>query len=161
MSASKFAPKASTVQAKAPRAKRTVHAEPITDEAVATTTWRDSFAELGIKVPTDTRVLISMVVGFVTSFTTSYYGCSVAVWLANAALVYSGSAFLSLLVLVLGCIVAMVGAFRIGMAAGKFVLGFDMADVKSTAEAVTDAARSKVSVISGWFKRSEPVSAAA
>lgn len=141
---SRFAPKASTTQA---RAKTQVAPDPVS------TTWREDMASIGLVIPTSRRVLVSMVVGFMTSFTSSYYLCSAAVWLSTAALVYSGSAFLGLLVLVIGAVLAVITASRLGYAAAKLVLGYKPGDFAGVGSSIHQATVHKVSLVRGWFTR--------
>lgn len=141
------------------KAKTTVvqPAEQVTAEPPKTTRFaalQQEFEELGIKLPSSTRTLISLVATFLTSFTTSYIGFSVVAWLSTAALVYSGSAFLGLLVLVVGYIVTGLVVFKASLAVGNFVLGFEFDDVRSAAASVQDAAQRRVSLVRGWFTRS-------
>lgn len=185
MTASKFATKSTVANdAAAPKAKRVkptaeqVHAAQLngyaspvrdpsspyfTDESESMSDW---FARMGVKIPTSRRVLISMVVGCLVSFTTSYFLTTVAVWLATAAMVFSGSAFLSILVLVIGAVIAIAVATRAGMVAGRFVLGFDYDDAKhtvastvtaakDTGKAVAASAAARVSLVRGWFSRKD------
>lgn len=150
---SRFAPKASTTQARGGKAPTNVMPDP------STATWREDMASIGIVIPTSRRVLIGMVVGFMVSFTSSYYLCSAAVWLSTAAMVYSGSAFLGLLVLVITGALAVIVASRLGYAAAKLVLGYKPGDFAGVGQSISHAASAKVSLVRGWFVRGDLVAA--
>lgn len=147
--ASKFATK-STVQP-----AEHVTAEPVVERSTAYGDLREGLEALGFTLPSKTRVLLSVVASFLVTFTTTYFGCAVAEWLALGALFYSGSAFLSLLVLVLGYCIAMYVGYKAGMLACKFVSDFSTEAVSSAAASVQLAARRKVSLVRGWFVRND------
>lgn len=166
---SKFAAKSSTVAAKdAPakvlRAKRvqpTVHVEVPSTEAEAVQRANDFTNSTdfpgGWEAPSSTRVLCATVTAFFTGYTVSYSLATVAMLLSDIAFFYTASGFLSLLVALVGLFITVVVAIRAGVAAGKFVLGFSFSEAKESACVVRDAAKHKVSVVRGWFKRSPAI----
>ncbi len=104
--------------AAAPRAKR---AKP--KATVAPTTFSEDFdallAKHGIEQPR--REIVASVVGLITTGTVGYFGAYSAGILATAALIYTGSTFLSFMIMFLGVIAAFLAAMRAGNFMSDFI----------------------------------------
>jgi Zn-dependent protease with chaperone function len=169
MTASKFAAKHTTVsaanqaalkdlQAKAAKPKAAklepdkLIVDPVVDEAVR------EFAETldaTIPLPSGTRLLISTIAGVVGYGTTIYMVTPVVVWLAGAAMALTGWMFLSY---VIGLVAWAIGVFfslYVGMKAFSTTFDVDFDRVASTGRTLREAAKRRVSLVRGWFKRSD------
>lgn len=166
---SAFAPKQSTVAAKQPRTKRVVaeHAqaadtarvEPINIDAQRIFAERVAQAQddylFAAKLPSGTRQLIAFVASFLTYAGLIYWGIQFMNVAMIAAAVMSGSAFMAFIVGLLAAIVIVHGAIHSSWAVYKFVLDFSFSNVASVGSDIKLAAKSKVTIVTGWFKRND------
>lgn len=112
---------------------------------------------LGIELPSKRRVIVSLIASFIVGAGIGYFGGHLLGMLVAGALVLTGSAFLSMLVYILGlCLLAYAG-FVAGRKVAQYILtsnvDSDLAAVRNTLGGAKDR-------VFGWFK-SEPKAVAA
>lgn len=142
---------------KAQQAKRTAapEAAPVEDRSMFEGLNFDfrSFCEsMGIELPSKTRVLVSLVASVVVASGIAYFGGQLLGMLVAGALVLTGSAFLSLLIYILGLCVLAYGAFVAGRKVAQYIL---TSNVDSDVAAVRERIGGAKDRVLGWFK-SEP-----
>jgi len=96
--------------------------KPSRDEAFAN--WQDANKKLfdAFDVPSHRRAITSMVVGCIVGGGLSYAGGQVVTLVVTGALVLTGSAFLALLLYVIGLCLTVYGAFMAGCTVQNWVL---------------------------------------
>ncbi len=178
MSASKFNAKHTTVSAanqaalkslKASAAKRPVAkftaAERCEAEADAAKSFVDpavdeamkSYASaMEFKLPSGTRFLMSACAGILAYASTLWFGMPLVEWAIVGAVSLTGSAFLGWLVYVFGLVVLIASSVIAGVRAYHYIATFSIDDAAATGRNIRDAAKRKVSLVKGWFKRSDP-----
>ena len=132
--------KASTTQAKArkPKAKASPFVEHI---------------DTATQLPSSTRVFCATVGGLL-AYAGSYYFAMAAVdVIVTAAMVYTGPGFIAFMIAFIGCVIAIVGAARLGFKVGMFILDADWSEIKGAGSDVYAATQRKVSMVRGWFVR--------
>ena len=114
---------------------------------------------LSFTMPSGARLLIATVCGLL-AYAGSLYWCVNALnYLALAVMLFTGSAFITFAISVVGWFFAIVGALRIGYKVAGLVLGFKTSDVTDSCEAVKTAVTSRAGRLTNWFKSSKPVTA--
>lgn len=143
MFASKFAPKPTTTQAKAPRAKTS---KPVVQpEAMQRTSVFDEVDSiLSVQLPSPVRLLIATIAGLFAYAGSIYWAAAAINYLTAAVVAFTGSAFLGFVATVITWFFAVVGSLRIGYTVAKFVIGFKPSDVADTGRGIK--AR-----VTGWF----------
>jgi hypothetical protein len=132
-----------------PRTKRV----PPQPEVHAAHTTSDTLFNL----PTSRRVLVATLAGLLTYATSIYWSMAIVEWVAVGAVVMTGSGFLGFLVTVLAWFMAFVASLRLGYRVAKFVLAYEPSAYSEVAASIKDAAQRRVSLVRGWFKRSDDV----
>lgn len=148
MTASKFT-RTATAQAAAPKARapRARAAQP--------TNAAPQHEEDVIDIPSASRVFASTALGLGT-YGASFYGTMGLVNLATtAAMTLTGVGFISFMVWFLGAVIAIVSSLRLGYFVASKVLGYQPGDLAGVGESISLAAASKVSLVRGWFTRSD------
>jgi hypothetical protein len=144
--ATKFAARPSTTQARATRRAapqvETPQAAQFNDEPL--------FA-----IPSKARLLIATVAGLFAYAGSIYWSATAVGYLSIAAMLFTGSSFLGFVIAVMGWFFAIIGSLRIGWAVGKFVLTFEMDDITQLGASIKASAKSKTSLVRGWFTRGE------
>lgn len=117
-----------------------------------------SFCEsLGIAIPSKRRVIVATVASIIVGGCIGYFGGQLLGMLVAGALVLTGSAFLSMLVYILGLCLLAYAAFVAGRKVAQYILtsnvDTDLAAVRNTLGSAKDR-------VFGWFK-SEPKPAVA
>lgn len=158
--ASKFAAKPTIVAQRAAKAK--AKDVPVKGDAVnedAMRRYAESIAQAQDEllstagVPSSTRLLCSAVAQFFTFAGVYYAGVQIVGVLTTAAIMFTGSSFIAFCVALLGCILLFKAAWHAGIAASNFILSFEFDDVASLGASVKDAAVHRVSLVRGWFKK--------
>lgn len=117
-----------------------------------------SFCEsLGIAIPSKRRILVATVASIIVGGCIGYFGGQLLGMLVAGALVLTGSAFLSMLVYILGLCVLAYGAFVAGRKVAQYIL---TSNVDTDLSAVRNMLGSAKDRVFGWFK-SEPKAVAA
>lgn len=117
-----------------------------------------SFCEsLGIAIPSKRRILVATVASIIVGGCIGYFGGQLLGMLVAGALVLTGSAFLSMLVYILGLCVLAYGAFVAGRKVAQYIL---TSNVDTDLSAVRNTLGSAKDRVFGWFK-SEPKAVAA
>lgn len=143
MNATQFAFKASTTEAKAPRARRA--APKVEDRTV--------FADL----PSSRRVMVATITGLITYAGSAYWTMSCVELVSFAALTFSGSAFLSFMVWVLGLCIAIFASARLGYTVFKAIMDYEPGSFAAVGSSIKNSASRKVSLVRGWFVRGDVV----
>ena len=117
-----------------------------------------SFCEsLGVAIPSKRRILVATVASIIVGGCIGYFGGQLLGMLVAGALVLTGSAFLSMLVYILGLCLLAYAAFVAGRKVAQYILtsnvDTDLAAVRNTLGSAKDR-------VFGWFK-SEPKAVAA
>lgn len=142
MNATQFDFKASSTQAKAPRASRA--------KAKIEETVLDA-------IPTSRRVMVATITGLLVYAGSAYWTMSIVEVASFAALTFTGSAFLSFMVWVVGVIVAVLASIRIGYRVAKAILDYEPGTFAAVGSSIKDSASRKVSLVRGWFVRGDVV----
>ena len=112
---------------------------------------------LGIELPSKRRVIVSLIASVIVGAGIGYFGGHLLGMLTAGALVLTGSAFLSMLIYILGICLIAYAAFVAGRKVAQYILtsnvDSDMAAVRNTLGGAKDR-------VFGWFK-SEPKAVAA
>lgn len=112
---------------------------------------------LGIKLPSKRRVIVSLIASVIVGAGIGYFGGHLLGMLTAGALVLTGSAFLSMLIYILGLCLLAYAAFVAGRKVAQYILtsnvDSDLAAVRNTLGGAKDR-------VFGWFK-SEPKAVAA
>lgn len=117
-----------------------------------------SFCEsLGVAIPSKRRILVASVASIIVGGCIGYFGGQLLGMLVAGALVLTGSAFLSMLVYILGLCLIAYGAFVAGRKVAQYIL---TSNVDSDLSAVRNTLGSAKDRVFGWFK-SEPKAVAA
>lgn len=117
-----------------------------------------SFCEsLGIAIPSKRRILVATVASIIVGGCIGYFGGQLLGMLVAGALVLTGSAFLSMLVYILGLCVLAYGAFVAGRKVAQYIL---TSNVDTDLSVVRNTLGSAKDRVFGWFK-SEPKAVAA
>lgn len=117
-----------------------------------------SFCEsLGIAIPSKRRILVATVASIIVGGCIGYFGGQLLGMLVAGALVLTGSAFLSMLVYILGLCLLAYAAFVAGRKVAQYIL---TSNVDSDLSAVRNTLGSAKDRVFGWFK-SEPKAVAA
>ena len=117
-----------------------------------------SFCEsLGIAIPSKRRILVATVASIIVGGCIGYFGGQLLGMLVAGALVLTGSAFLSMLVYILGLCLLAYAAFVAGRKVAQYIL---TSNVDSDLAAVRNTLGSAKDRVFGWFK-SEPKPAVA
>lgn len=166
---SKFAPKASTVEAKAPRVKRParvpeqdvqdavdVSAQRVYAERIASA--QDEYLA-SVDAPTHTRMLVASVTQLLTFSVSMYWSVQLTGWVMTAALLFTGSSFVAVLIAILGLVLAFKAAWRAGFTAAEVVSNASFKTAGNVGASIKDAAARKVSMVRGWFVRDDIVAA--
>lgn len=112
---------------------------------------------LGIELPSKRRVIVSLIASLIVGGCIGYFGGQLLGMLVAGALVLTGSAFLSMLVYILGlCLIAYAG-FVAGRKVAQYIL---TSNVDTDLSAVRNTLGSAKDRVFGWFK-SEPKAVAA
>ena len=107
---------------------------------------------LGIELPSKRRVIVSLIASIIVGGCIGYFGGQLLGMLVAGALVLTGSAFLSMLVYILGLCVLAYGAFVAGRKVAQYIL---TSNVDTDLSAVRNTLGSAKDRVFGWFK-SEP-----
>lgn len=117
-----------------------------------------SFCEsLGIVIPSKRRILVATVASIIVGGCIGYFGGQLLGMLVAGALVLTGSAFLSMLVYILGLCLLAYAAFVAGRKVAQYIL---TSNVDTDLSAVRNTLGSAKDRVFGWFK-SEPKAVAA
>lgn len=108
-----------------------------------------------LNVPTERRRAVATVSALLLGASSYYWGIQVTGWLMAGALTFTGSAFIAFMIAVIGTVAAFASAWSLGARTYKFVCDFDVEAAQATGQAIKDAARSKVSLVRGWFARND------
>lgn len=120
--------------------------------SVATEHTEHLYAErLGALLPSTRRVFVATFVAVLTSFGVGYIVGALTDLAMTAALVYTGSMFLSTCILIMGIVIAIMAGARIGSAAALFVLGYKPGTFADAGAVIRDASRRKISLVRDWF----------
>lgn len=112
-----------------------------------------SFCEsLGIAIPSKRRILVATVASIIVGGCIGYFGGQLLGMLVAGALVLTGSAFLSMLVYILGLCLLAYAAFVAGRKVAQYIL---TSNVDTDLSAVRNTLGSAKDRVFGWFK-SEP-----
>ena len=107
---------------------------------------------LGITLPTPRRVFVATFVGILTAMAAGYAIGTLVDIVVVAALVYTTSTFLATCIWIVGIVLAIMAASRLGQAAAMFVLGYKPGAFADAGAVLRDASRRKVSLVRDWFK---------
>lgn len=117
-----------------------------------------SFCEsLGVAIPSKRRILVATVASIIVGGCIGYFGGHLLGMLTAGALVLTGSAFLSMLIYILGICLIAYAAFVAGRKVAQYIL---TSNVDSDLAAVRNTLGSAKDRVFGWFK-SEPKAVAA
>lgn len=117
-----------------------------------------SFCEsLGVAIPSKRRILVATVASIIVGGCIAYFGGQLLGMLVAGALVLTGSAFLSMLVYILGLCLIAYAAFVAGRKVAQYIL---TSNVDTDLSAVRNTLGSAKDRVFGWFK-SEPKAVAA
>lgn len=101
-------------------------ATPIADDFDMFKWLRAQADEMGIVVPTGTRVIISLVAGLFVGGASIYMGAQVAAYLTLGAMLLTGSAFISFVMYFIAMGLAIAASFVLGGKMQSFVLSGDI-----------------------------------
>lgn len=119
--------------------------------------FRSFCGSLGIAIPSKRRVIVSLIASLIVGIGIGYFGGHLLGMLTAGALVLTGSAFLSMLVYILGLCLLAYAAFVAGRKVSQYIL---TSNVDSDLAAVRNTLGSAKDRVFGWFK-SEPKAVAA
>lgn len=106
-------------------------------------------------MPSPTRQLIASI-GQLVSFSASiYWGLQVTGWLMAAAITFTGSGFIGFVIGVVAAVLSFRAAWRAGTFVADLILNFDSGNAHDYGHELRVAAARRISVVRGWFKRSE------
>ena len=111
--------------------------------------------EAGIPVPSGRRVLVATFAWFISFASSYYWGIQAIAWMIAVAATATTSQFLLFLVAFIGGVIAIFTAFTLAGSAFNAVLSFDVHSALAVGHDVRDAAKRRVSLVRGWFKRSD------
>ena len=150
---------AGTAAAPKAKVKPTVTEAPAAPEPVASGVSDDInalFAKWGIKVPTTARIVISYIAAFVVSGVVGHIGGTLLAYTLAGCATLGASALVSFLITVVGILLTLATAWKIGGAAGNFVMSGDV-------DMCYEYASTKVKSGLGWaknlFSRNDAVAA--
>lgn len=110
------------------------------------------------KVPSVTRQLCTSIAQAFVATCNLYWGIQVSGWLMTAALVYTGSAFLSFCIGVLAMFLSLKVAWDAGVFVADMVFNYDVDALASAGHELRVASARRVSLVKKWFTRSdEPI----
>jgi hypothetical protein len=105
-----------------------------------------------LKVPSGTRLLVSVVAGIISYASTLYFAAPLIELVVVGAIALTGLPFIGFLVHVLGLFAAVMASIYAGWKTMTFVMSFDIDEARNTAATLRDAAKRRVSLVRGWFK---------
>lgn len=101
---------------------------------------------MGFELSEGQRSVLSWIGAILTYGATYYVGMSVTLWLANLALVFTGSVFLTFMIWFVGYVVSVVMAFYASLQAKVAIKNF-------SAEGMIESMNAAPGKIAGWFGR--------
>ena len=159
---SKFAPKPSTVAAKQPRSKvaqPTASEQPINVDAQRVYAERVAQAQdeylHTFGTPSHTRMIVASVTQLAVFSLSIYWGMQAVGWVMAAAMLFTGSGFIAFVIALLGAFLTIRAAWRTGFGAAMVVTNFSFANVTAIGADIKAAAKSKVTVVTSWFKHND------
>lgn len=105
------------------------------------------------KLPSGTRFIMSACAGILAYASTLWFGMPLLEWAIVGAVSLTGSAFLGWLVYVFGLVVLIASSVIAGVRAYHYIATFSVEDAAATGRNIRDAAKRRVSLVKGWFKR--------
>ena len=135
--------------------------DPVVDEAMRSYAAAQDDLAAAFKVPSGTRFLLAACSGILAYASTLWFGMPLLEWAIVGAVSLTGSAFLGWLVYVFGLVILVVSSVVAGVKAYSFITNFDVQRAADVGRGVREAAKSRVSQVRGWFKRSDPALATA
>jgi hypothetical protein len=138
-------------------AEQTVRQPDTTDDLLAKVMrhHHDSTQAALASLPSAKRFVLGTVVGLLTYATSVWFAMPLVEIAVIAVLNFTGFAFLSYLVYVLGLFFVFLTSMVAGFQAYQWVVGFDTTRAKATAKQLSDASKRRVSAVRGWFTRSD------
>jgi hypothetical protein len=119
------------------------------------------FESLVSDTPSRARQLVASIGQLVSFATTFYWGLQAVGWLSAAALMFTGSAFITFCTVFIGALLAFRASWHAGTAAFAFVVEFDGDTINSVGRDLRIAAAKKTSLVKSWFQRSDRIDVAA
>lgn len=105
--------------------------------------------------PSHVRMIVASVTQLAVFTLSVYWGMQAVGWVMAAAMLFTGSGFIAFVIALLGAFLTIRAAWRTGFGAAMIVTNFSFENVASIGSDIKAAAKSKVTVVTGWFKRND------
>jgi hypothetical protein len=145
--------KATKINGAVHEATKPVNAKPSVDEAMKRHAASREELFDAVQIPSGTRLLVSAVAGLISYASTLWFAAPLIELAVVGALALTGIPFIGFLVYVLGLFAAVMASIYAGWKTMTFVMSFDIDEARETGRALRDAAKRRVSLVRGWFKR--------
>lgn len=128
-----------------------VASDPMTRYAEAHAGLMDAF-----NLPTGRRLIVASVVSLLSYGATFYWTLQAIEIVSVIAVAYTSSMFLGFMISLLGFVLAFYAGMKISYFVFKRVVAIDMSKLTATGKSIKDASTRRVSLVKGWFTKTDP-----